>query len=385
MKKIFNVMLMLVLFSAQALAKATTENTLSVWMDQKVELTADGKTVTRLTVYEYDPNINYLAFNMALSVPKGVKVYQRKEGRKYVNDITLNPDRTYDHTISCGMPNDFTIKIMGYSLTNSELFPDNEDGEIVKELFSIGLIADDTAINGTYKVEMWDVNFSILDEDKQHAKGYGIDHIEYSDFTITGGQDFPGIDYTMTSAGYGTLILPFNCEIPKGLTVLECNGVDNNNVLMLNSVNSFAANTPYIVKGTPATYHFNGVYSAIYDEYSTDYMTGVYVDKKVPVNSYVLQDQKEDGLAFYRVYDSPIITMPAYRCWLKKQGEEAANCMRLPGILTGVDAVEAGYNQKVDVYTTSGVKVRSNVSADKALDRLPAGVYVINNNKVIKK
>lgn len=33
MKKIFNVMLMLVLFSAQALAKATTENTLSVWMD----------------------------------------------------------------------------------------------------------------------------------------------------------------------------------------------------------------------------------------------------------------------------------------------------------------------------------------------------------------
>ncbi len=249
MKKIFNVMLMLVLFSAQALAKATTENTLSVWMDQKVELTADGKTVTRLTVYEYDPNINYLAFNMALSVPKGVKVYQRKEGRKYVNDITLNPDRTYDHTISCGMPNDFTIKIMGYSLTNSELFPDNEDGEIVKELFSIGLIADDTAINGTYKVEMWDVNFSILDEDKQHAKGYGIDHIEYSDFTITGGQDFPGIDYTMTSVGYGTIILPFNCEIPKGLTVLECNGIDNNNVLMLNSVNSFAANTPYIVKG----------------------------------------------------------------------------------------------------------------------------------------
>lgn len=77
--------------------------------------------------------------------------------------------------------------------------------------------------------------------------------------------------------------------------------------------------------------------------------------------------------------------MPAYRCWLKKQGEEAANCMRLPGVLTGVDAVEAGYNQKVDVYTTSGVKVRSNVSADKALDRLPAGVYIINNNKVIKK
>ena len=273
---------------------------------------------------------------------------------------------------------------MGYSLTNSELFPDNEDGEIVKELFSIGLIADDTAINGTYKVEMWDVNFSILDEDKQHAKGYGIDHIEYSDFTITGGQDFPGIDYTMTSAGYGTLILPFNCEIPKGLTVLECNGVDNNKVLMLNSVNSFAANTPYIVKGAPATYHFNGVYSAIYDEYSTDYMTGVYVDKKVPVNSYVLQDQKEDGLAFYRVYDSPEITMPAYRCWLNKQSE-VAECVKLPNMETGVTSVGLEQNKNVDVYNTTGMKVRSNVKAEKALEGLPSGVYIINNNKVIKK
>lgn len=31
------------------------------------------------------------------------------------------------------------------------------------------------------------------------------------------------------------------------------------------------------------------------------------------------------------------------------------------------------------------MKVRSNVKAEKALEGLPSGVYIINNNKVIKK
>lgn len=383
MKTVKLIMLMLVLYTARALA-FSTDNTLSVWMDQKVELTADGKTVTKLTIYEYDPNVNYISFNMALFVPKGTKIHQRKEGRKYVNDITLNTDRATDHTIACGMPDDHTIKIIAYSMTNDQFYPDTEDGTIVKELLSINLECDNSAINGTYRVEMLDVNFTYRDKDSKITSN-GIDHIEYSDFTVTGGQDFPGIDYTMTSAGYGTLMLPFNCEIPKGLTAFECSGVDSDNMLMLNSVNSFAANTPYIVKGSPATYHFNGVYSALFDEYSTKYMTGVYADKKVPADSYVLQNQEEYGLAFYRVYKSQEVTMPPYRCWINKQSDNTAKCLKLPDTITGVSSVVTDKNNKVDVYTTSGVRVRSNVDADKALDSLPAGVYIINNNKVVKR
>lgn len=385
MKTIKLIILMLVLNIARASA-FSTDNTLSVWMDQKVELTADGKTVTKLTIYEYDPNVNYISFNMALFVPKGTKIHQRKEGRKYVDDIKLNEDRATDHTISCGMPDDHTIKIIAFSMTNDQFYPDTEDGTIVKELLSINLVCDENAINGSYRVEMLDVNFTYRDNDSKITSN-GIDHIEYSDFTVTGGQDFPGIDYTMTSAGYGTLILPFNCEIPKGLTAFECKGVDNDNMLMLNSVNSFAANTPYIVKGTPDTYHFNGVYSALFDEYSTKYMTGVYVDKKVPVDAYVLQNQKEDGLAFYRVYDSQEVTLPEYRCYLNKFGDNAAKCLKFPDMdkPTGIETVVPVENKNVDVFTTSGVMVRSNVNSNVALDGLPSGVYIINNKKVIKK
>lgn len=382
MKRLYYVLLMFVLFSTQALAVTSTDNTLSVWLDKKVELTADGKTVTKLTIYEYDPNVNYVAFNMALSVPKGVKINKRKEGRKYVDDIDVNASRTYDHTIACGMPDDNTIKIIAYSNTNSELYPDDEDGNTVKELLTIGLVTENTAINGIYQVEMWDVNFTLIDE-QENVKGNGIDHIEYADFCITGGQDFHGVDYTMTPARYGTLMLPFNCEIPNGLTAYECNGVDDNGVLILNGVNSFAANTPYIVHGTPATYHFNGVYSAIFDEYSTDYMTGEYTEKQVPVGSYVLQNQEQEGLAFYRVYDTPEVILPAYRCYLNNTS--SASVCKLPDAVTGITNVGVVKNELVDVYTTSGIKVRHNVSAGEALNGLPAGVYIVNNNKVIKK
>ena len=374
---------MLVLYTARASA-FSTDNALKVWMDQKVELTADGKTVTKLTVYECDPDVDYISFNMALFVPKGTQIYKYRSGRKEITDIALNEDRNNGHTILCNMPDDHTIKIIAYSGENNALFHDTYDGVPVEELFTIGLICDNSTINGTYHVEMLDVNFTYRDKDSKITSN-GIDHIEYSDFTVTGGQDFPGIDYTMTSAGYGTLMLPFNCEIPKGLTAFECSGVDSDNMLMLNSVNSFAANTPYIVKGSPATYHFNGVYSALFDEYSTKYMTGVYADKKVPVDSYVLQNQEDYGLAFYRVYESPEVTMPPYRCWINKQSDNTAKCMKLPDTITGVSSVVTDKNNKVDVYTTSGVRVRSNVDADKALDSLPAGVYIVNNNKVVKK
>ena len=121
MKTIKLIILMLVLYIARASA-FSTDNTLSVWMDQKVELTADGKTVTKLTIYEYDPNVNYISFNMALFVPKGTKIHQRKEGRKYVDDIKLNEDRATDHTISCGMPDDHTIKIIAFSINSSLKF-----------------------------------------------------------------------------------------------------------------------------------------------------------------------------------------------------------------------------------------------------------------------
>lgn len=50
---------------------------------------------------------------------------------------------------------------------------------------------------------------------------------------------------------------------------------------------------------------------------------------------------------------------------------------------TGITEVEADGNENVDVYTITGMKVRSQVTRDDALDGLEKGVYIIGNKKYL--
>ena len=52
-------------------------------------------------------------------------------------------------------------------------------------------------------------------------------------------------------------------------------------------------------------------------------------------------------------------------------------------ISTDIHNISADIN--VNVYTVSGILLRSNVAKDKALDNLPAGIYIVNGKNVIKK
>ncbi|MGN0221152.1 MAG: hypothetical protein ACI4BA_03395, partial [Prevotella sp.] len=162
--------------------RANAQSTLEVWMDQTMEVTADGTTVTYLTFYQKDPNINYIAFNMAITVPKGIHIHQKKSGRDYVNDIELSVRATNTHSIACNMPNDNTIKIISTSSELQEFYPDDEDGNLYDPLFTIGLVADETMYNGTYKIEMWDLVFGYRDQADGQLKHNDPQPI-YSDMT----------------------------------------------------------------------------------------------------------------------------------------------------------------------------------------------------------
>ena len=59
--------------------------------------------------------------------------------------------------------------------------------------------------------------------------------------------------------------------------------------------------------------------------------------------------------------------------------------MVLDGDITGVENVQIVKNVSNDVYTISGVKVRSNVKTSSATKGLPKGIYIVGGNKVIVK
>lgn len=194
-------------------------------------------------------------------------------------------------------------------------------------------------------------------------------------------------EYVMTAAGWGTIIIPFDCEKPEGLTIYECTSV-NDGKLVVEEVNCLKANTPYLLKGTKGeqtNYLLEGYAAKHEDKYETGVMVGVYVKQEPPLNSYILQSQ-EAGLAFYCHLDQGNgAWVGPNRCYIKPQ-DGGLKSIQFPDDETnGVRTANAADSTLVDVYTTTGVKVKHQVEKGKALNDLPAGLYIINNKKIVKK
>ena len=194
-------------------------------------------------------------------------------------------------------------------------------------------------------------------------------------------------EYVMTAAGWGTIIIPFDCEKPEGLTIYECTSV-NDGKLVVEEVNNFKANTPYLLKGAngeQTNYILEGYAAKHGEQYEKGVMVGVYVKQEPPLNSYILQNQ-EAGLAFYCHLDQGNgAWVGPNRCYIKPQ-DGGLKSIQFPDDETnGVRTANAADSTLVDVYTTTGVKVKHQVEMGMALNDLPAGLYIINNKKIVKK
>ena len=370
---------MLLLAFAPFLAFAQSSK-LQVWTDAEMKFTADGKTVTYMTVYEKNPDVDYTAFNMEFTLPRGFRINLVKKGREWVKDINLSVRASSTHTINCNMPDPTLLKIISTSSQNENYYPDDEDGNECTELFTIGLVADPETYNGTYAIQMDGARF--VKKDASGISADDLDHVEYSKVIVTGGTDFPGVSYTLSPLGIGTLIVPFKFVPQSGFEVYNCTGV-NGSSIQLEKVEEAQANTPYIVRGTPGTYYLNGNYCGLNDSYSTPYLTGVYVDSKVPEGAYVMQNQEIDGLGFYQVAKGQNITINPYRCYLNKQEIAFSQLKLYFGAITGIDDFVGEDAERVDVYTVSGILIRSKIKAKDALKGLHPGVYVVNNKRII--
>lgn len=72
---------------------------------------------------------------------------------------------------------------------------------------------------------------------------------------------------------------------------------------------------------------------------------------------------------------------PRFTCYSSKQ--EAVTLYKSTTTTGITDVIVADVNEKVDVYTITGMKVRSQVTRDDALDGLEKGVYIIGNKKYL--
>ena len=138
-------------------------------------------------------------------------------------------------------------------------------------------------------------------------------------------------EYTLSEAKWGTIIIPFSCAKPDGLKLYEALSLDANGKIVMNEVQRFEANTPYIVGGTPGQYRLEGGAGKHGEKYTKGVLTGVYVLTNPPVGSFILQNHPDEaGVAFYRVPAGVKVWTDPNRCYIEPQ-EGAGGSASMPG------------------------------------------------------
>lgn len=193
-------------------------------------------------------------------------------------------------------------------------------------------------------------------------------------------------EYKVTEVGWATFIVPFDYDKPDGLTIYECTSVNEDGKLVVEERDYLKANTPYLLKGAEANQILEGYAAKHAGTYTNGVMTGVYSDQEAPANSYILLNHPDEvGLAFYFVPDGITAYVAANRCYVNPRAGGLKSILFPDDETNGVTNANALDSTLVDVYTTAGVKVKHQVEMGKALNDLPAGLYIINNKKIVKK
>ena len=185
------------------------------------------------------------------------------------------------------------------------------------------------------------------------------------------------LSYTLTSAGWGTLCLPYTAEVPDGLTAYTVTATEGNN-LVKEEVTTLEYNKPYLITGTPDTYHFNGPATPEAENLTNGLLVGNTTDAQTyaPQASYVLQNlPAQDGLAFYEVQIDGKQKVRQYGAYLNaNQGTSAASLRFRDEETTGIVAAEPRATT-TPAYNLNGVRV----------DRNARGFVIVNGKLIYNK
>lgn len=182
--------------------------------------------------------------------------------------------------------------------------------------------------------------------------------------------------------------------VPEGLTGGVVTGVsEGEDVLTVDwrytAGSTVPSYTGVILKGARGAYV--GEYSvANVSRPEDNLLEGTLVATSIDAEGYKYYKlaEGEKGLGFYfAATDGHSIVNGANKAYLALPENEAqeVNFLALDFGTTGItDTALAAEDVRVDVYTISGVLVRSGVKASEALDGLSKGIYIVNGKKILK-
>lgn len=208
--------------------------------------------------------------------------------------------------------------------------------------------------------------------------------------------------------GISTFMLPIAVSVSEvNGKVYKLSSLEDNTLNFEEVTGMLEANTPYIVENT-TTSGDQKLFTTSLSNVSVSAMAagtvsvssgaaihyGAYTTKTSEANG---SDTDISGNDIYGYADGKFIkatgtwTLPAFHTMIlvpTTSGALGAPALSIDlgdGGTSGISSTAADGAETVDVYSVSGVRLRTGVSGAKALNGLPAGIYVVNGKKLVKK
>lgn len=322
----------------------------------------------------------YSAYDLDINIPNGIAVKQNATSPKveFPEDDTIYPftngrtGKVYTHSINSNIPFGNTLRVACAS-TSSEAFT-----KTTGVLFEVCITIDESIFTSSFSPKPI-VKLSGLNLTTSAAVKYVPADFACRPFT-TGIPTARTIPVNVSAANkIGTLILPFDAELPSGLKAYSCNAAEGD-LLTLTPEESIEACTPYIVYAEngysgnlSGTAELSDV-SNMTDIFTNGYLTGVLTGTTVNTG-YILQNKNNGAGPLFYDAEGVTFSLPAGRCYLTPSGAGVkAFSFDFEDDATAIEMVN-GKSVNGKLYDLSGRQVTSPTR----------GIYIQGTRKVIIK
>ena len=325
----------------------------------------------------------YTAYNLDIFLPNGInveqkangdlKVYRSKNKKFYTYD---DDDESWSHSVSANMPTTHQLRVACISNTSTEF--KSTSGELFYARVDVDADYFASCFSPKPIVKLSGMNLTTKAEEKYVPENYACRPF------ATGIPTERTIPVNVSSVNkVGTLILPFNAELPQGLTAYTCNATEGD-LLMLTPAASIEACKPYIVFAKGG-YSGSLVGTAtlpdatnVTDVFADGYLTGVLTNTVVNTG-YILQNQGKEGDPKFYDAEGAEFNLPAGRCYLTPSDAGEARAFRFNfDESTGIDANNIEMVTDSRIFDLSGRLINSN-------SQLQRGIYIKGTRKMVIK
>ena len=216
-----------------------------------------------------------------------------------------------------------------------------------------------TSTDGLYNI-LNTVTKTYISANSADDTGFYTANSKYKNFKI-----IPAIKNTatidITDAKWATFIAPFDATLPEGVKAYTCDA-NEGTTLTLTEATELKANTPYILYSENiVNQSVEGYALANKESYNGGYLTGVYTEATVEKGNYVLQNQDENGVAFYLV-DSDKFKSGANKAYMTIPASAGAKSFTLDTTATALNKLLGNTGAvEVERFNAAGAKVEAPV------------------------